>query len=255
MSDPTPLTLRSLQPYAGAQEKIIESLLRKDPHNPHFRNLDDEDWTRFWNSAWGNPPIIEEEKVARDLHPIDDFLILPDVVPPFRKVLPKPENLDGCWAGFECEKMLIRQEYKEALEFVLATFAKERTFNASIITGQPGIGSSFFTQPFRDLRVFLRENRLLASCPLRASRAQASYYTADWSRGPRAFSQKRGEAAWAAQFWGCLCLIPVSRHPSPQDLGPCGRQPVFARTCWVPQNWPLLCRRSNIPPPPTLGLG
>jgi len=108
MSNTTLLTLDSLQPYADAQEKLIESLLRKDPHNPPFRNLGDEGWTRFWKSSWGNSMKIKKEDVVRDLRPIDDSLILPDVVPPSCHTVPKPETLEGCWAGFECKKMLFR---------------------------------------------------------------------------------------------------------------------------------------------------
>ena len=91
-------------------------------------------------------------------HPIDDSFIFPDIVPPSCKVLPKPKTLDGCWGGFGCKKMLIRDEYKEAMDFILATLAEERTSNACIITGQPGIGSFFSTRPFWDLRVFLQGN-------------------------------------------------------------------------------------------------
>jgi len=100
-------------------------------------------WTRFWDSAWGNRLVPVEEEVVRGLHPIDNLFILPDVVPSSCKVLPKPKNLEGCWERFDCKKFLIRDEYKEAHRFVLATFAKERAFDGSVVTGQPGIGLSF----------------------------------------------------------------------------------------------------------------
>lgn len=142
-SDPTPATLRSLQPYADAQEEIIHSLLQEDPQDYYFRNPNNARWAQFWDSAWGNRVIPEEEKVVRDPYPIDDSFILPDVVPSSCRVLPKPKNLAGCWEGFDCKKFLIRDEYREAHRFILATFAEERTYSASIVTGQHGIGLSF----------------------------------------------------------------------------------------------------------------
>jgi len=143
MSDPTPLTLRSLQRYADAQEEIIHSVLQEDSLGYYFRNPTNPGWTRFWESNWGNPLNREEEKVVRDINPIDDSLILPDVVPSSCKALPKPKNLEGCWRDFKCEKFLIRDEYKEAHRSALATFAAERMYDAFIVTGQPGIGPTF----------------------------------------------------------------------------------------------------------------
>ena len=143
MSDPTPLTLRSLQRYADVQEGIIDSVLQEDSLGYYFRNPINSGCTRFWESAWGNRILPEEEKVVRGINPIDDSIILPDVVPSSCRVFPRFETLDGCWWGFDCEEFLIRDEYEEAHRSVLATFAAERMYDAFIVTGQPGIGSSF----------------------------------------------------------------------------------------------------------------
>jgi len=105
-SNSTHFNLASLKAYVDAQEKIIETLLQKDTQNYRFRNPNKVDWTRFWTSVWGKPLEPKKEKVVRDLHPIDDHLILPDVVPPFCEVVPIPETLDACWGGFQCKKLL-----------------------------------------------------------------------------------------------------------------------------------------------------
>lgn len=154
-SDPTPLTMQSLQPYVDAQEEIIESLLRKGRQDHYFRDPNDEDWAQFWDSAWGKPVILEKEKVVRGTNPVDNSLILPNVVPPTCRVLPKPRALDAFWGDFDCKKFLIRDEYREAHHSILATFAKERAYSVFIVTGQPGIGLSFHAQQFQELSVFL----------------------------------------------------------------------------------------------------
>jgi hypothetical protein len=98
---------------------------------------------RFWLSVWGKDTLDKTEEVVRGPNPIDDSLILPDVVPSHRDVMLKPKNLDKCWS-VHCKKILIRPEYKEAEEFVLSTFGAPIMNDALVVTGQPGIGSSIF---------------------------------------------------------------------------------------------------------------
>ena len=139
-SNSTPITLQSLQPYAAHQEELIEALLARDTQNFRFREPE-EAWTPFWESVWGKDLKFEKEQVVRDPHPISDSLILPDVVPPHCVLLPKPKTLDDCWKGFQLKKIFIRDEFKEAEEFVLSIFGEAKMYyDAVTITGQPEIG-------------------------------------------------------------------------------------------------------------------
>ena len=191
-SDPTPLTLESLQPYSTRQEELIETLLAKDSRGSHgfyFRTPEKHAWQRFWNSAWGKDLGVEEELVVGDLRLISQSLIFPDVVPSYCDVLPKPGTLDDCWGGFARRKFLIRDEYKEAEESVLSTFAEEGMISASNIMGQPGIGLPLFLLNHSgSLGSFFREISLPPFHSLAASRAQASHCATGRFQNPHPFS-------------------------------------------------------------------
>ncbi|KAF9645188.1 hypothetical protein BDM02DRAFT_3120617, partial [Thelephora ganbajun] len=150
---PEPTTLRSLQRYTSHQTELIESLLNPPFPNSHFRDSEDYGWVQFWSSAWGKDldSFDKTEQVDRGPDPIDDpSLILPDVVPSNRDVMIKSQAMDRCWY-FDCEKIFIRSEYKEAEEFALSTCCTAAAYDALVVTGQPGIGKSVFL-----LRVLLR---------------------------------------------------------------------------------------------------
>lgn len=138
----SPATLRSLQDYVPGQTELIDSLLNTLPLNSHFKDPSKQAWRRLWSSVWDkNPDSLETtEAVKRGPDPVDDSLI-PDVVPSHCDVMLKPESLDECWR-FRCKKIFVRSEYKEAEEFVLSTCATPMVYDAMIITGQPGVGSS-----------------------------------------------------------------------------------------------------------------
>jgi hypothetical protein len=132
--------LRSLQSFAPRQEERIKRLIGKG----RFQDLEDPDWKTFFKSAWGglggNPDAFEgPKKVQRGIDPIDDSLLLPDIVPDMCNVMPKFETLDECWY-FDCEDILVRSEYKEAEQAVLSACAGGE--EAIVVTGQPGIGLS-----------------------------------------------------------------------------------------------------------------
>jgi hypothetical protein len=142
-SDLNPTTLRSLQHYASRQTELIDSLLKKSPYL--FRDPSNDDWLPFWTSAWGKDldSLDTTEEVLRGPDPIDNSLILPDVVPDHRDVMLKPEKMVNCWR-FECEKIFIRPEYREAEEFVLSICGAPGKCDALIITGTLGTGLSLF---------------------------------------------------------------------------------------------------------------
>ena len=144
-SHPTPATLRSLKTYVPDQEKRIGSLLRRSK-NPVFQHLgEDDSWVDLWHAAWNKDldGLDTQEKVKRDLHPIDDSLI-PDVVPDERAVMFMPASLNACWVDIECEKILVRSEYKEAEEFAISACRNEEKYRTVMVVGQPGIGLFLF---------------------------------------------------------------------------------------------------------------
>lgn len=80
--------------------------------------------------------------VGRGSDRIDDTLLLPDVVPVRHYVMPKPGTAKHCWDfDLRCKNILIRSEYKEAEDFILSNHGADNV----LITGQPGIGSLFFS--------------------------------------------------------------------------------------------------------------
>lgn len=135
-----PCTLKSLWSYAHRQECLIQRLL--EPENLYFSPTPFQAWVQLHSSRWGkNPDSLEEtEPVIRGPDAIDDQLILPDVLPSNRSVMPKPASLDECWT-FDAKKFLIRPEYKEAKEYVLSMSGSAP---GVVIAGQPGIGLSLF---------------------------------------------------------------------------------------------------------------
>ena len=139
-------TLQSLRGYASQQEENIKLVLDFDPWSPYLRETTDPSWKQFYSSAWGTDPdsFDKSEPAARGPDTVDDSLILPDVVPINRDVMSKPDHLDACWR-FECERFLIRPEYKEAEEFILSNFGPERAISNLMITDQPGIGLPLYS--------------------------------------------------------------------------------------------------------------
>jgi len=143
-SESTP-TLKSLQDYTSRQEERIESLMESPSEDYYLQETREETWKQLYYSAWGADlgSLDKSEPVVRAPDAINNALILPDIVPINRNVMPKPHNLDDCWR-FECEKFLIRSEYKEAEGFVLSNFDPEQKVSNVVITGQPGIGPPLF---------------------------------------------------------------------------------------------------------------
>jgi len=243
-SNSTPLTLQSLQRYAVRQEELIESLLDTAPD--YFQNPDLKVWTTFWESAWGKGAALERESVVRDPKRISDSLIPPDVVPPYCDGILKPKSLDDFWGGFGCKKFLIRHEYKEAEEFVCSVFSEEGMFSAAIVTGQTAIGLPPLLNHSGILGSFFREIGLPAFHALEPSRAPASHCATGRSREAHTLLPKGCEGAYAAKHRVCLRLTHVLGPPSCQDLGPCGHQFGFARTCSSPHSRSLLRCRNGI---------
>jgi len=144
-SHPSPPTLRSLKIHVPDQEKCINPLLKRST-NPVFQHLDEGDsWVDLWRAAWNKDldGLDTPEKVERDLHPIDNSLI-PDAVPDERAIMLLPAALIGCWVDIECEKILVRSEYKEAEEFAVSACSNKRRYRTVMVTGQPGIGLFLF---------------------------------------------------------------------------------------------------------------
>ena len=173
-SDSSPTTLKSLQQYASDQTELVDSLLNTYPQNTRFRDTDKQEWVQFWSSTWGRDPdsLDKKEEVLRGPDRIEESLILPGVVPTHCDVMLKPKALESCW-DFDCEKIFIRPEYKEAEEFVLSACGAVRPYRAFVVTGQPGIaplpyltatgglGDTLSGKSVFLLRIFLRRLALM----------------------------------------------------------------------------------------------
>jgi len=140
---PGPTTLESLRHYASSQTKLIESALE----SPHlFKTPDNFYWMELWRATWGKDPdsFDKPERVESGPDSTNNSLIFPGVVPSNRNVMSKPDVLNNCWGPFECKKIFIRSEYKEAEEFLLSICGSGMDYDAVVIAGQPGIGLSHF---------------------------------------------------------------------------------------------------------------
>lgn len=168
-----PTTMMSLQRYASDQNAVIKMLIGRG----RFRDFDHPDWKDLFDSTWGAnlDDLDTTEKVQRDPDPIDDSLILPDVVPLDCNVMPNSEVLDRCWPS-KCDKFFIRSEYKEAEQFALSAYADG--FDALIVTGQPGIGLSLFRLHYGRLKSIHQGNPsfyIVFSCGALRSNFQPHY--------------------------------------------------------------------------------
>lgn len=133
-------TLKSFQHHAPCQTEIIESLL--DPSRYLFQDRNDIDWVELWQSAWDKDPRTFEktEVVERGRNPINDSRI---TAPPVRDVMVTPEIAKLCWNfGSKFAGIFIRDDYKEAEEFVISRCGVDAPLHGVLVVGQPGIGLS-----------------------------------------------------------------------------------------------------------------
>jgi hypothetical protein len=109
MESTTPqLQLSSLRNYALRQTQLIESISSR---TDLFEDLNpNDDWMTLWHTFWDKQVGWDtKQKVERGPDPIDDSLILPDIVPAECDVMIKPDIVDGCWP-LDSESIFIRSE-------------------------------------------------------------------------------------------------------------------------------------------------
>jgi hypothetical protein len=79
----------------------------------------------------------EVQTVTRDNDPVEDTLILPDILPRFHRIMTSSEAMLRYWTIYS-RRILVRSEYYETEQAALS--ANKGKMDVFVVTGQPGIG-------------------------------------------------------------------------------------------------------------------